>query len=67
MAKSVKINGAEVACTDVLQIRLVQVVSKFMYEIKYRVTEPMYHEVVVLMDEEKGYALEKKVRKCCCK
>jgi hypothetical protein len=65
MAKSVKINGKEIACDDVLQIQMVCVSDELMYEVKYRVAEPTYHELRVLMDKDKGYALEKKVRKAC--
>lgn len=41
--------------------------DEIMYEVTYRLFEPIYHEVKVLMSKDKGYALEKKVRKSCLK
>ena len=68
MAKNeVKINGQVIPCKDVLQIQMVVVSDEIQYEVKYRLFEPTYHEVSVLMDKDKGYALEKKVRKTCLK
>ena len=68
MAKDeVKINGQVIPCKDVLQVRMVCVSNEIMYEVKYRLFEPTYHEVRVLMSKDKGYALEKKVRKSCLK
>ena len=68
MAKGeVKINGQVILCRDVLQIKMVYASDEIMYEVKYRLFEPTYHEVNVLMSKDKGYALEQKVRKSCLK
>lgn len=68
MAKGeVKINGQVIPCKDVIQVKMVYVSDEFMYEVTYRLFEPIYHEVKVLMSKDKGYALEKKVRKSCLK
>lgn len=68
MAKGeVKIGKQVVSCKDVLQVKMVCVSDEIQYEVKYRLFEPCYHEVCVLMDKDKGYALEKKVRKTCLK
>ena len=68
MAKNeVKINGQVIPCEDVLQIKMVVVSDEIQCEVKYRLFEPCYHEVSVLMDKDKGYVLEKKVRKACLK
>ena len=68
MAKGeVKINGQVIPCRDVLQIKMVCASDEIMYEVKYRLFEPTYHEVNVLMSKDKGYALEQKVRKSCLK
>lgn len=68
MAKGkVKINGQVIPCKDVLQVKMVYASDEIMYEVKYRLFEPTYHEVNVLMRKDKGYALEQKVRKSCLK
>ena len=68
MAKGdVKIGKQVVPCKDVLQIKMVYISDEIQYEVKYRLFEPMYHEVIVLMDPDKAHALEKKVRKVCAK
>ena len=68
MAKGeVKINGQVIPCRDVLQIKMAYASDEIMYEVKYRLFEPTYHEVNVLMSKDKGYALEQKVRKSCLK
>ena len=68
MAKGeVKINGQVIPCKDVLQVKMVYAPDEIMYEVKYRLFEPTYHEVNVLMSKDKGYALEQKVRKSCLK
>ena len=68
MAKGeVKINGQVIPCRDVLQVKMVYASDEIMYEVKYRLFEPTYHEVNVLMNKDKGYALEQKVRKSCLK
>lgn len=68
MAKGeVKINGQVIPCKDVLQVKMAYVSDEIMYEVTYRLFEPIYHEVKVLMSKDKGYALEKKVRKSCLK
>ena len=68
MAKGeVKINGQVIPCRDVLQIKMVYASDEIMYEVKYRLFEPTYHEVNALMSKDKGYALEQKVRKSCLK
>ena len=63
----VKINGQVIPCKDVLQVKMVYASDEIMYEVKYRLFEPTYHEVNVLMGKDKGYALEQKVRKSCLK
>ena len=68
MAKGeVKINGQVIPCRDALQIKMVYASDEIMCEVKYRLFEPTYHEVNVLMSKDKGYALEQKVRKSCLK
>ena len=68
MAKGeVKINGQVIPCKDVLQVKMVYVSDEIMYEVTYKLFEPTYHEVNVLMSKDKGYALEQKVRKSCLK
>lgn len=61
--KTITINGEEVACQDVLQVRLVCVSNTLQREIKYRKMEPCYHEVTVLVPKEEGYKIELAVRK----
>ena len=63
MSKTVKINKVEVPVEDVLQIRTVFVSDELQTEVKYRLFQPMYHEVVTLLPKDKGYQLELKVRK----
>lgn len=61
--KTITINGEEVACRDVLQVRLVCVSNTLQREIKYRKMEPCYHEVAVLVPKEEGHKIELAVRK----
>lgn len=63
--KEVKINGEIIPCENVLEIRLVYVSDQFFREITYEKFEPVYHKVSVLVDADKGYEIEKKVRKAC--
>lgn len=68
MAKNVaKLNGKEIPYKDIIKIQMCFVSDTTFYEVTYRQTEPMYAEIKVLLPEDKGYALEKKVRKCCSK
>jgi pyruvate-formate lyase-activating enzyme len=66
-SKTVKLNGEEIPCGDVLKIEMKMVSDEIFYEITYRKTEPMYHELHILMDKDKAHKLEQKVRKCCAK
>lgn len=61
--KTVTINGEEVACRDVLQVRLVCVSNTLQREIKYRKMDPCYHKIAVLVPKEEGYKIEQAVRK----
>lgn len=64
-AKEVKINGELVQCENVIKIELVCVGDELFREITYRRFTPCYHEVKVLVSADKGYEIEKKVRKAC--
>lgn len=65
--ETVKLNGKNIPCEDVLKIEMKYVVDTIMYEITYRESEPCYHETKILMDKDKAHAVEKKVRKYCAK
>lgn len=67
MAKSVKINGTIVPVEDVIEIKPVFVSDTMYREIRYRLFEPCYHELNVLVADPKGYEIEKAVRKAMCK
>ena len=62
MAKTIRLNGKDIPCQDVLKIRTVMVSDELHTEFTYREFNP-YHETVVLLPREKGYPLELKVRK----
>ena len=63
MSKTVKINKTTVSVEDVLRIRTVYVSDELQTEVTYRLFEPTYHEVSVLLPKDKGYQIELKVRK----
>ena len=63
MSKTVKINKVEVPVEDVLKISTVCVSDELKTEVTYRLFEPIYHEVSVLLPKDKGYQVELKVRK----
>ena len=61
--KTVKFNKREIPGEDILQIKTVYVSDTLFKEIKFRLHEPCYHEVVELLDNDKGYKVELAVRK----
>ena len=61
--KSVKINGREVPVKDVVEVKMVMVSDTINYEVTYEVLEPMYQRLHVLLPQDKGYKLEKAVRR----
>lgn len=63
--KTIRLNGRDIPCKDVLSIRPVIVSDGYFSEFTYRLFEPTYHEVKVLVPRDKAYVLEKKVRKNC--
>ncbi len=63
MSKTVKINKVEVPVEDVLRIRTVCVSDELQTEVTYRLFEPTFQEVTVLLPKDKGYQVELKVRK----
>ena len=63
MKKTVKLDGKEIPVEDVLQITTRFVSDTFFKEIRYRLFEPCYHEVVTLLPNDKGYKIELAVRK----
>ena len=63
--KEVKINGEMVPCENVLKIELVCVSDQLFREITYRKFDPCYHEIKAIVSADKGYEIEKKVRKAC--
>ena len=65
--KTVKINKVEVPVEDVLEIKPVFVSDTMSREITYRLFEPVYHTVKVLVSDEEGYKIEVKVRKAMLK
>ena len=70
MAKGeVKINGVSVPCKNVVEIKLVVEGDKLMREITYNDVDShmCFKQVKVLVDKDKGYEIEKKVRKYCLK
>lgn len=60
---TIKLNGKNVPCKDVVRIRLVEVSDQLFSEFTYRLFEPIYHEVVTLVPRDNAYPLELKVRK----
>lgn len=66
-AKTVKINKVEVPVEDVLEIKPVFVSDTMFREIRYRLFEPCYHTMSVLVPEKEGYKIELKVRKAMLK
>jgi hypothetical protein len=65
--KTIRLNGRDIPCKDVLSIHPVIVSDGYFSEFTYRLFEPAYHEVKVLVPRDKAYALEKTVRKACCR
>lgn len=63
MEKTVKLDGKEIPCKDVIRIQPVFVSDTRYCEITYDDFEPCYHRVVTLVAPNKGYEIEKKVRK----
>ncbi len=48
---TIKLNGKNVPCKDLVRIRLVKVSDQLFSEFTYRLFEPVYHEVVTLVPE----------------
>ena len=68
MAKdTVKLDGRDIPCKDVLKIQMRMVSDEIFYEVTYRKFEPMYHQVCTLLSKDKAHKLEQKVRKYCSK
>lgn len=67
MSKTVKINKQVIPVEDVLEIRPVCVSDQMFTQIRYRLFEPCYHEVITLLPREKAYQIEKTVRRAMCK
>lgn len=63
--KTIKLNGKDIPCKDVLKIKMKMVTDEIFYEFTYRETEPSYHETKVLVPRDKAAKLEKAVRKAC--
>lgn len=64
-ANEVKINKEVVPCENIISIQLVCVGDQLFREITYRKFDPCYHEIKAIVDKDKGYEIEKKVRKAC--
>ena len=64
-ANEVKINKEVVPCENIISIQLVCVGDQLFREITYRKFEPCYHEIKAIVSADKGYEIEKKVRKFC--
>ena len=63
LMKTVKLNGVDVPVNDVLEIKTVHVSDQFFTQIRYRLFEPMFHVMEILMPQDKGYKVELAVRK----
>ena len=63
MKKTVKINEKDIPVEDILEIKPVFVSDTLFKEVRYRLFEPVYHEMVELLDNDKGYKVEVAVRK----
>ena len=63
MKKTVKINKKDIPVEDILEIKPVFVSDTLFKEVRYRLFEPVYHEMVELLDNDKGYKVEVAVRK----
>lgn len=61
--KIVKINKVDVPCEDVIEIKPVFVSDTMFREITYRLFEPVYHTIKVLVPDKEGYKIEVAVRK----
>ena len=64
MPKTAKLDGKNIPYEDILQMQMRFVSDEKVMEIRYREFDP-YHETVTLLPYEKGYELEKKIRKAC--
>ena len=62
LARTVRLNGKNIPCEDVLKIQKVKVSDQVFVEFTYRDTEPSYHEVAVLVPFEKAGEIEAAVR-----
>ena len=65
MPKTAKLDGKNIPYEDILQMQMRFVSDEKVMEIRYREFDPVYHETVTLLPYEKGYELEKKIRKAC--
>lgn len=65
--KTVKINNEDIPVEDIIEVRTVFVSDELFKEVRYRKHVPCYHEVLALMPNDKGYKLEKAVRKSMLK
>lgn len=65
--KTVKINNEDIPIEDIIEVRTVFVSDELFKEVRYRQHVPCYHEVLALMSNDKGYKLEKAVRKSMLK
>lgn len=61
--KTIRLNGKDIPCRDILSIRPVAVSDELYSEFTYRLFEPSYHEVKVPVPRDRAYALEKSIRK----
>ena len=58
-----KLDGREVPLGDILEMKMAFVSDQKFTEVRYRISEPCYAEKGTLLPYDKGYELEKKVRK----
>ena len=61
--KTVKIDGRNIPCKDIVEIKPVSVSGTLCREITYDYYEPYYHKVKTTVPFKKGYEIELKVRK----
>jgi hypothetical protein len=61
--QTAKLDGREVPLGDILEMKTAFVSDGKFTEVRYRVFEPCYAEIHTLLPFEKGYALEKRVRR----
>lgn len=60
---TIKLDGKNIPCRDIITIRLVAVSDQLFSEFTYRLFEPAFHTVKTLVPRDKAYKLELKVRK----